>query len=1232
MQRDKRGRFVKKAYTGTTLGVPSLNTTVNFNGTTGLNTGFVGTGGMNGATVGTSMIGDTVYNLDFAEYLEAKKLNPTLQYNQWLLTKNKLKTPAVTNGASVETDAGASEVTTSLDTDQDSTTTNTTTGRIPTKSDIANMHSELEALFGKKIFNPAAIKPIEYKTPFELEAERKQAYTNARQYSMLYGNKADWNNIWAPNQILYTEKPDGTKIDQYGREISTQEFFSNPGIYKKDIKPMTFPEVKPEDGGGDDESDGMTFFNEKEGFGSKLVGALGNFNGENMADLMSLVRAGIGASVNNKIAERALEAEKPFLQDVTESHRSVYGDYRSKIQGEKAAAQLRSLASKPLTSDGAIQQKMMMDAQIKGQEYIDAGNAKDDAMVRQTGEVAWQQNKENQQQRQAAAMQNRQAMLMTSKNKAQIENARDSANYSQIVNPLLTASEQRLRNKAQEQSAYKEYFDDARIQADVYKNFREGVSDSQAAMLTEYLNGGLEGLNKFIGEDETKKKDWLAVQQLMSDEIIRRKAELHGVTLNNSYYGVPKTTSPWSGSTMDWLKSGGTIYKAKLIKRAKDNDRAARSIESSKKIAARFLEKAMDSLYTYDQIELIAKPKKSKRKYQAGGGLPFVSFTPVFATSERGANTVTPETKKDKDSKGDLTSKDVLELLKDMDGLPSDMQLIMSSLQNFSMIDKMDPLGLSTSSDIASRYISLINKIKVAKFNREEYNQAFNQLKGNGGLNELAITSEGMLIGTNKAGDFAYFTPEQVNSGEPKNKGYSLLTNSNLLYLRANSLDAAFNHQLTTVAQNGIGMEVITKQISDIISGLGKSKESEEGFVQMGSNGQVKQGLKYLQKVASEVGDKSIFDDMSVADYYQAGYLTEDQANQAELALNYIWSALPSNAKSMLMVKGGGAKGAMTLVKSLVYSKTSSEVQFKATPKKMAGTSSGSGSGTADGVDELKLSPVQMMQVGYTDHMQVTLQKGTKYATRVNAQVLPITDVNKKLLGVTTLDKVAESTFGGALDMNNVTMGSQLIDPHALQNVQIDSTNLYVMNLPIDRSSPDGTIKPDLAWMTKIEEIDQTIRDQGITDVATINKLYTDAGLPVLMDDNGNLNLRDYCKFGVLNGHALNSAFKDLDLLDNTVVEIDDEDQISNVMSILNKGRGEKDRLDFDSKSWADSIFGTDHDSIYEGTIYIPIRTNAFTGMIGGGNYPDTQTAAEVEALIQQKERTRGYVDPGLLN
>ena len=1056
-------------------------------------------------------------------------------------------------------------------------------------------------------------------------------------------------------KIKYTTK-DGLYVDEFGNVLNIMDVTTNPDKYERDYGLNTQPNFlgnyslnfnpsfnKPQSSDisagtpeVDVESAGMNL-KEPSGLSDKVenfANYLSNIDRPKYEDYLEYIRAGLGAAVNNQIANRAIKAEKPFLQDVSESHRSVYGDYRSKVQGEKAAAQLRNMASKPLTSDGALQQQMMMEAQIKGQEYIDQGNAKDDAMRRQTQEVAWQQEKENQQQRQAVAMQNRQAVLMSEKNKVQIENMRDSANFSQVVSPILAAKEQRLRNKGVEQDYYQDYYNDALVQNDVYANFRDGLSDTQKAMVDTYQTSGIDGLTKYLTDNKLTESDWVQTQRILNNEVIRRKAALKGAYINPASLNV--ATDPyayWRPTPMNF-KRGGTVYKAKLSKRTKDNDRGARSIESSRKIAARFLEQAIDSLYDYNDVELIAKPKnKKKRKYQSGGGLPFVGFTPVFATSEKGAPTAAAaKTKADKDDKDDLTTKDILTLLKDMDGLPSDMQLIVSSLQSFALQDKMDPLNLSSSADIASRYISLINKVKVAKFNREEYNQAFNQLKGNGGLNEFAITSEGLLIGTNKDGDFEYFTPDQVNAGEPKKQGYSLLTNSNLLYLRANSLDAAFNHQLTTFAQNGIGMEVITKKISDIISGLGSSKESEDGFIQMGANGQVKQGLKYLQKVAAEVGDKSIFDDMSVADYYQAGYLTEDQANQAELALNYIWSALPANAKSMLMVKGGSAEGAVSLVKSLVYSKASTEVQFKATPKKMSASSSGSGSGKADSVDELKLTPVQMMQVGYTDHMPVTLQKGTKYATRVNAQVLPITDVNKKLLGVTTLDRVAESTFGGALDMNNVTMGSQLIDPHALQNVQIDSTNLYVMNLPIDRSSPDGTIKPDLAWMTKIEQIDQTIRNQGITDIATINKLYTDAGLPVLMDDNGNLNLQDYCKFGVLNGHALNSAFKDLDLLDNTVIEIDDEDQISNVMSILNKGRNEKDRIDFDSKSWADSIFGTDHDSLYEGTIYIPIRTNAFTGMIGGGEYPEVGTAAEVEALIQQKERTRGYVDPGLLN
>ena len=1036
-----------------------------------------------------------------------------------------------------------------------------------------------------------------------------------------FGRSNDPESPFYQKQIGYTRN-NGKFVDEYGVELNPNELVQNSHLYTRN-----FPSEGDVQVSNTEHSAGMTFIDKANE--SRTNNWTKFLNKTKLSDFLQWTRAGVGYAVNNKMAERALEAEKPFLQDVSENHRSIYGDYRSQIEGEKAAAKLRNLASKPLTSDGAIQQQMMLDAQLKGQQYVDQGRAKDEALIRQSREASTQQEKENNQQRMAASMQNRKSMLTTLANKTKIENTRDSANYSQILAPLLSGYEQRMRNNEVLKERYQNYYDDALAAEDVWSNFRDNLTPEQALMADKYKTGGLSAVEDYINGDTSKQEQFMQLQRIMNREIIRKQAASKGVYLN---YPTSQTTQNFgifsnSGTPSLFYKRGGTVYKAKLNKRVKDNNRASKSIESSKKLAARLLEKALDSLYEYNDIEIVEKPVKKKRSYQAGGAIPFVNFTPVFATSE----TQSPkEISNSKEDKEDLTSKDVLQLLKDMDGLPTDINQIVTALKSFELMDKMDPLGMSSSSDIASRYISLISKIKIAKFNKDEYNNAFNQLKQNGGLNEYAVTSEGLLIGSNKEGDFEYFTPEQVNSGEPRKNGYALLTNSNLLYLRANSSEAAFNHQLTTVAQNGIGIEVITKQINDIIANLGSDKEAQEGFIKMGQKGQIKEGLKYLQKVVKEVGDDSVNENMSVADYYQTGYLTEDQANQAQLALNYIWSALPNNAKSLLQVKGGGVKGAEAIVKSLVYSKTSTDTQFKASPKKMSKTGSNGGSGDSN-VDGLKLSPVQMMQVGYTDHEKVTLQKGTKYAMTVNAQVLPITDVNKKLLGITTLDKIAESTFGGALDMNNVTMGSQLIDPQALQNVQVDSTNLYVMNLPIDRSSSDGTIKPDLSWMTKIEEIDKTIREKHITDIDEINKLYVEAGLPVLMKDNGELNVQDYCKFGVLNGHALNSAFKDLDALDNSVIEVTDENDITNILNIINKGKGKEERVGFDEKSWWDSIFNTDHDSMYEGTIYIPIRTNAFTGMIGGGQYPDTEVAEEVEALIQQKERTRGYVDPGLL-
>jgi hypothetical protein len=168
-----------------------------------------------------------------------------------------------------------------------------------------------------------------------------------------------------------------------------------------------------------------------------------------------------------------------------------------------------------------------------------------------------------------------------------------------------------LRNEGAEQDYYKDYYNNAVIEQNVWNSYRDGLTDSQKLLVDEYLKGGYNGVVSFIGGDTAKEHDWIQVQQIMNQEIMRQQAAQRGTSLNIT----PKQTDPyamWAGSN---FKKGGTIYKAKLTKRTRDNDRGAKSIETSKKIAARFLEKAIDSLYTYNDVELIAKPKNKKRKY-----------------------------------------------------------------------------------------------------------------------------------------------------------------------------------------------------------------------------------------------------------------------------------------------------------------------------------------------------------------------------------------------------------------------------------------------------------------------------------------------------------------------------------------------------------------------------------------------------------------------------------------
>ena len=131
-------------------------------------------------------------------------------------------------------------------------------------------------------------------------------------------------------------------------------------------------------------------------------------------------------------------------------------------------------------------------------------------------------------------------------------------------------------------------------------------------------------------------------------------------------------------------------------------------------------------------------------KFQQGGTAPLLSFEPVVVTG--GATAATTEKSSGKSS--DLTDKDLLEMLQKLDGLPSDMAVLTKSLQDFYIDEQYNPFP--STSNIASRYINILQQLKTANYNHEQYKVAQDQVIKNGGINEYAIDEHGRLYCMNQ--------------------------------------------------------------------------------------------------------------------------------------------------------------------------------------------------------------------------------------------------------------------------------------------------------------------------------------------------------------------------------------------------------------------------------------------------------------------------------------------------
>lgn len=605
-------------------------------------------------------------------------------------------------------------------------------------------------------------------------------------------------------------------------------------------------------------------------------------------------------------------------------------------------------------------------------------------------------------------------------------------------------------------------------------------------------------------------------------------------------------------------------------------------------------------------------------KFQQGGSIipPLVSYQPIMITNGGASGTAsTAGSSKSSEESSDLTDKDLLKMLKDLDGLPNDMQALTKALQNFYIDQQYSPFPNTT--NIASRYLQALQMMRTANFNRKQYDEAFNIVSSNGGINELAINEKGQLICVNKDGDFKYLKPEQL----AQTTDYQPVTNSELLRLRAYNPELAGDNRILGVVANGIGIDSVIKYIKDSISNLGTTDTSQQGYIST-QQGQIITGIQTLTNAIQTASQNGIKFDGTTQDLYQYKIINKTQKEQADAALKYIYTTLPENAKTLLKTRtnSGTDQDAQKLIATIISSQIDYTNQYDIELKagKTAQKASKDTSGTKDATEQETsfLSNIQQSIGGSTQGM--TIDTGTGIQMTVEGSYYPqVTKPNGDAITDTSMSQMLADSHLMSLIKNNksITYGDQKITPEQLKNITYNNTGVLRANLPI---KPDGTVNLDLLVQYQQAEAEMN----ATNDPQKRGEILKKHGLSDLLKSNGTPDEKKFGAFIVAEGYTTErNGIKKSDFV--KYIKDPSDEQIDLIKRSLTTGTGkDKQTPEIDTFSYfnpLDYIFGVD--DIFKAAVYIPISSNQLTAITGANQHIDYNEAMNLEQKYQSFEK-----------
>ena len=577
-------------------------------------------------------------------------------------------------------------------------------------------------------------------------------------------------------------------------------------------------------------------------------------------------------------------------------------------------------------------------------------------------------------------------------------------------------------------------------------------------------------------------------------------------------------------------------------------------------------------------------------KYQTGGnifGSMFTTYTPIQIESP---TQVDRQQKSDSTSKSSdnekFTEKDFFKILKDIKGLPNEVNAIATNLMNTLQISSLtgaDP------GDLATTYLKNLYSITVAAQNKDTYDKAVEQANKNGSMAEPAITMDGKLLVQDANGNISDIDLDNYFQNKDK---YHLLSVSNLANLRAFHPGLAYKQEIFSVMNNSVGFELFQSLIKQASETLGTTEYTRNGLFSV--EGQAAKGLELLQNLSKDDRVQAL-GSVTTDGLYEYKIIDKNQLNQINALTNYMLAVLPNNVKTWAAFKletSNKNKATRDLVFQYLLSGNSQQhtidVDYQESMDEVTGNKS-KGDATTDDIVQ-NTSTKWLRGLGVQNVF--TINPGTNYATQVLANTLPLTDSDEKYLGANSvLQQVTQGEYAGILDFNSASMGMQRINPSNFGKVVLTDGKISSIDFP-SKVLDDGTIVPDLSPQTSEakQAADREIKQLGVdlssvssisANYKVINDIYTKHKLEPAYNPDGTLT-NNWTRFGVINASASNNTLG-MDQFDSNELlqPINDDAVVDNLLQIT-----KEENYDTNNFLWN----GVDH--FYKGTVWIPVNVS----------------------------------------